>query len=323
MTSTLKDVDLALTRESPYGTRPEPSFSGALSYMRRRYTKDLAGADLAVVGVPYDLATTNRPGTRLGPRGVRQASSILGWDRAWGWDFDPFERIACVDSGDCIFDPGRPESAPDEITAHFRQILDQGVATFAIGGDHFITYPILKAYAEAFGALALVHFDAHSDTWRDESGRIDHGTMFFHAAEQGLVVPEHSVQIGIRTNNDETHGFNLLTADWISENGIAATIERARAVVGDRPVYMTFDIDCLDPAFAPGTGTPVVGGLTSGDARRILRGLAGIDLKGMDLVEVAPPFDVGEITSLAGATLGLDMISIFAARYPERVDPES
>ena len=318
MTSTLKDIDLALTRPSPYGTRAEPSFSGVLSYLRRRYTKSLDGVDIAVVGVPYDLATTNRPGTRLGPRSVRQASSILAWDRVWGWDFDPFERVSCIDYGDCLFDSGRPAGVPDEISDQFRELLAGDIATFAIGGDHFITYPILKAYAEKFGPLALVHFDAHSDTWRDDEGRIDHGTMFFHAAEQGIVLPEQSAQIGIRTNNDETHGFNVLTADWIFEHGIAATIDRVREVVGDRPAYLTFDIDCLDPAFAPGTGTPVCGGLSTAQARQILRGLAGIDLKGMDLVEVAPPFDVGEITSLAGATLGLDMLAVFAARYPER-----
>jgi len=310
--------DLAFTRTSPYGTLSEPTYSGAQSYMRRKYTKDLKDVDVAVVGVPYDLAVTNRPGTRFGPRAIRQASTIMAWDHAWGWKFDPFDRLAVIDHGDCLFDAGRPEGVPDQITAHFRSILAEGVATFALGGDHFITYPILRAYAEKFGPIALIHFDAHSDTWRDETGRIDHGTMFFHAAEQGIVVPENSVQIGIRTNNDETHGFNVLTADWVRHNGIAATIDKTLQTVGDRPCYMTFDIDCLDPAFAPGTGTPVVGGLTSGEAREILRGLAKVDLKGMDLVEVAPTYDVGEITALAGATLGLDMLGIFATRYPDR-----
>ena len=310
--------DFAFTRTSPYGTTAEPTYAGALSFLRRKYTKDLNGADLAVVGVPYDLAVTNRPGTRLGPRSVRQASTIMAWDRAWGWDFDPFDRIAVIDHGDCLFDSGRPAGVPDEITAHFRSILANDVATFAIGGDHFITYPILKAYAEKYGPLALIHFDAHSDTWRDDSGRIDHGTMFFHAANDGIVVAERSVQLGIRTNNDETHGFNILSADWIREHGVSAAIKKTLQVVGDHPCYMTFDIDCLDPAFAPGTGTPVVGGLSSGEARQILRGLPSVKLLGMDLVEVAPAYDIGEITALAGASVGLDMLGIYASQFPER-----
>lgn len=310
--------DQAITRPSPYGTTPEPSYAGILSYMRRRYSKELAGVDVAVVGVPYDLATTNRSGTRLGPRAIRQASSVLAWDRAWGWEFDPFDRLAVVDYGDCLFDSGRPDEAPAEITKCFRKILDSDVATLALGGDHFISYPIIEAYAEKFGPLSLIHFDAHCDTWRDESGRIDHGTMFFHAAERGLVIPEYSAQVGMRTNNDETHGFNVFSADWVRENGVAATIAEIRRIVGERPCYLSFDIDFLDPAFAPGTGTPVIGGPSSGEARAILRGLAGINLKGMDMVEVAPAYDVGEITALAGASLGLDMLSIFASQYPDR-----
>ncbi|MEM7276751.1 MAG: agmatinase [Pseudomonadota bacterium] len=310
--------DFAITRESVYGTQPEPSFAGILSFMRRQYSKSLDGIDLAVVGVPYDLATTNRSGTRSGPRAIRQASSILAWDRVWGWDFDPFDRLAVVDYGDALFDSGRPDKAPDEITECFRQILATDTATLALGGDHFISYPILKAYAEKFGPLSLIHFDAHCDTWRDESGRIDHGTMFFHAANEGIVDPSRSIQMGMRTNNDETHGYTVLSADWLRENGIQTAVERIKACVGDNPCYLTFDIDFLDPAFAPGTGTPVIGGPSSGEARALLRGLSGINLKGMDLVEVAPAYDVGEITALAGASLCMDLISIFAAQYPDR-----
>lgn len=310
--------DLAISRESVYGTQPEPSFAGILSFMRRQYSKALDGIDLAVVGVPYDLATTNRSGTRSGPRAIRQASSILAWDRAWGWDFDPFDRLAVVDYGDALFDSGRPDQAPDEITECFRKILASDTATLALGGDHFVSYPILKAYAEKFGPLSLIHFDAHCDTWRDESGRIDHGTMFFHAAEEGIVDPSRSIQMGMRTNNDETHGYTVLSADWLRENGVQTAIKRIKDCVGDHPCYLTFDIDFLDPAFAPGTGTPVIGGPSSGEARALLRGLAGINLKGMDLVEVAPAYDVGEITALAGASLCMDLIGIFAAQYPDR-----
>ena len=200
------------------------------------------------------------------------------------------------------------------IEAYATRLLASGARMLTMGGDHFITYPLLKAHHAKYGALSLVHFDAHSDTWRDDGPRVDHGTMFFHAAREGLVEPSRSVQIGLRTGNKECHGFNILNADWVHEHGPEAVIERVREVVGDRHAYLTFDIDCLDPCYAPGTGTPVCGGLSSWQARRIVRGLHPIDFVGMDLVEVAPAYDVGEITALAGATLMLDFICLVAAR---------
>src|SRR5207249_5638181 len=186
--------DHAFTAESPYGTVAEPTYSGALSFMRRRYTRDLKGVDVAVTGVPLDLATSNRPGARFGPAAIRKASAQLAWGLPWPWNFSPFDRLAVVDYGDCYFDSGRPEQIPQAIEAHARTILDTGVFMLSLGGDHFISLPLLRAHARAFGPLALVHFDAHSDTWRDEAGRIDHGTMFFHAVQEGLVDPRRSVQ---------------------------------------------------------------------------------------------------------------------------------
>ncbi|MAP12531.1 MAG: agmatinase [Gammaproteobacteria bacterium] len=305
--------DLAFTRESPYGTLGEATFAGALSFCRRRYSKHTADADIAVVGVPFDLATTSRPGARLGPRAVRAASAMIAWCPPFGWGFDPFEDLHVVDFGDVQFDWGHPEGVPEQITAQFSQILATDTATLMIGGDHFATYPVLKAHVEKHGPLALVHFDAHSDTWRDEDERIDHGTMFFHAAQQGLIDVDHSVQVGIRTVNEESHGFEVLDAYRVRADGITRTIQNIRARVGNRPCYLTFDIDCLDPAYAPGTGTPVVGGLSTADAREIIRGLSGLQVRGMDLVEVAPAYDVSEITALAGATIALDLIALFAS----------
>ncbi|MHC8508277.1 MAG: agmatinase [Rhodospirillales bacterium] len=312
-------VDQAFARADPYGTVAEPTYSGALSLFRRRYTKDLKGFDVAAFGVPYDLATTNRSGARLGPRGVRQASVNFSWARPYGWDYDPFDRIAVADYGDLLFDWGRPGGIPDEITRQVTAVLDQGCATLAMGGDHFITYPILRAHAAKHGApLSLIHFDAHSDTWRDEDGRIDHGTMFFHAAQQGIVAPERSIQVGLRTHNDETHGFNIIDAPWVHENGVEASVSRIKEVVGDNLCYLTFDIDCLDPSFAPGTGTPVPGGLTTQQAAAILKGLCGVKLCGMDLVEVAPAYDVSEITALAAADLIQNMLGLYAYNFPAR-----
>jgi agmatinase len=283
--------------------------------MRRKYGRDLAGVDLVVSGVPLDTATTTRPGARFGPRAIRSASTMIAWERPYGMPFDPFDRLAVLDYGDCVFDFGRPESVPGAIQRHAAGIISAGPGLLSLGGDHFVSYPLLKAHAERHGApLSLLHFDAHSDTWSDEDGRIDHGTMFWHAAREGLVDPAHSVQIGLRTTNDDTQGFNVLDAPWVMENGIDAVVTECRRILGDRLVYLTFDIDCLDPAFAPGTGTPVCGGLDTYQASSILRKLAGINVVGMDIVEVAPAYDVGEITALAGATLAMEMVCLYASR---------
>jgi agmatinase len=307
--------DFALHRENLYGTTPETTYAGITSFMRRKYSCDYRGVDVAVSGIPFDTATTNRPGARFGPRSIRAASTIMAWERPYGMSFDPFDRLAVVDSGDCVFDFGRPESVPDAIERHAFEIIDQGPALLSLGGDHFVSFPLLKAHTRKHGKpLSLLHFDAHSDTWHDASRRIDHGTMFYWAAKDGLVDPGHSVQIGLRTSNPDTLGFNVIDAPWVHDNGVAAVIERARAVLGDSPVYLTFDIDCLDPSCAPGTGTPVCGGLTSHQALTILRGLAGINVVGMDVVEVAPQYDVAEITSLAAAHVAMEMLFLYGSR---------
>jgi len=307
--------DYALYRDSLYGTSPEATYAGAVSFMRRKYTRDLKEVDLVVTGVPLDTATTNRPGARFGPRAVRAASTIMAWERPYGMEFDPFDKLAVVDYGDCVFDFGRPELVPAVIEEHASTIIEQGPGLLTLGGDHFVAYPLLQAHAKKFGGpISLLHFDAHSDTWADEDGRIDHGTMFYHAAREGIVDPGTSVQIGLRTQNPDTMGFNILDGPWVQENGVDAVIAETRKILGDRPVYLTFDIDCLDPSFAPGTGTPVCGGLSSYQAMSIIRGLRGINLIGMDLVEVAPAYDIGEITALAGAHMAMEMICVYASR---------
>jgi len=293
-----KDGDHALLRDSLYGTTSEPTYAGALSFMRRKYTRDLKGVDLVVSGVPLDTATTNRPGARFGPRAIRAASTVMAFERPYAMEFDPFDKLAVVDYGDCFFDFGRPETIPSTIEEHAYQIIDEGPGLLSLGGDHFIAYPLIKAHVRKHGApLSLLHFDAHSDS-----------------CKEGIIDPKSSMQIGLRTRNEDTLGFNILDGPWVQEHGIDAVVRETRKVIGDKPVYLTFDIDCLDPSCAPGTGTPVCGGLTTHQAMSIIRGLMGINLVGMDLVEVAPAYDVGEITALAGAHLAMEMICVYASR---------
>lgn len=315
MTTRKASGDNAITRDSLYGTTAEPTYAGITSFMRRKYTRDLTGADVVVTGVPFDTATTNRPGARLGPRAIRNASTIMAWEKMYGMEFDPFDKLAVIDYGDCLFDHGRPQGVPDEIEAHAWHIISQGPGLLTLGGDHFIAYPLIKAHVRKHGGpLSLLHFDAHSDTWADAEGRIDHGTMFYFAAKEGLVDPATSAQIGLRTSNPDTMGFQVLDAPWVHANGIEATVRQTRKILGDKPVYLSFDIDCLDPSYAPGTGTPVCGGLTSHQAIQILRGLQGINIVGMDIVEVAPAYDVAEITSLAATQLAMEMLYLYANR---------
>ena len=219
-----------------------------------------------------------------------------------------------VDCGDLIYPPG--DSAAFSQTLHDRalEIIHSGKALMSFGGDHFISLPLLRAHHEVHGELALIHFDAHTDTYQN-GGEFDHGTMFYRAPREGLIDPSASVQIGIRTEYDASnHEFLVLDADEVHTSGCKAVSDRIVERVAGRKAYLTFDIDCLDPAFAPGTGTPVAGGLSSNAALQILRGLKGLDIVGMDIVEVAPAFDHAEITALAGATLATELLYLQVER---------
>ena len=194
------------------------------------------------------------------------------------------------------------------------ELLRSGKTLLSFGGDHFVTLPLLRAHHAVHGELALIHFDAHTDTY-EQGGEFDHGTMFYRAPREGLIDPACSVQVGIRTEYEPlTHGFAVLDADWVNNQGWVSAVEAIRERVGSRKAYLTFDIDCLDPAFAPGTGTPVAGGLASNTALQILRGLKGLDIVGMDVVEVAPAYDHAEITALAAATLSLELLYLQVER---------
>ncbi|MDT0683724.1 agmatinase [Roseicyclus sp. F158] len=306
-------VDLAFTAENRRGLAFENAFGGALSFLRRRYSKDLDGVDIAVTGVPFDQAVTNRPGARLGPRAIREASTLQPFDPPYGWGIDPLSDLAVVDYGDLAFDYARVSDFPDALQVHAAGIVGAGASMITLGGDHSISLPILRAHAEVHGPLSLVQFDAHSDTWADdESARIDHGTMFYKGIKEGVIDAGSSVQVGIRTVNTDTMGVETIDARRVHEEGAARVAERIRDRVGARPVYLSFDIDALDPAFAPGTGTPVWGGLASWQAAAILRDIAGIHVIGGDIVEVAPPYDPSGATAIAGAHVAMEILCLIA-----------
>jgi agmatinase len=292
----------------------EPTYGGVLSFMRRRFSRDLAGVDMAVWGIPFDAATSNRPGARFGPQAIRRASAIFDGDPQYPFGVDPFATLTVVDYGDCSFDYGLPAEIAAAIETAASIILSGGTQLFTLGGDHFVTYPLLKAHAERYGKLALIQFDAHQDTWHDNGSRIDHGTFVGRAVREGLIDPAASIQIGIRTQAPEDCGIEIVSADAIDRLGTDGIVRKILARVGDRKAYLTFDIDCLDPAFAPGTGTPVAGGLSSREALAILRGLGPVDFVGGDVVEVAPAYDHADITAIAGATVAMYYTGLLAER---------
>jgi agmatinase len=315
--------DDAFRRDELKGTNWEATYAGALSFMRRKYTRDLKGVDIAVTGVPFDQAVSHRSGTRMGPAGIRHASAENAWGPFWPWNFDPFDTLSVVDYGDCFFDWGKKENFPETLEKHAAGIISSGSEMVTLGGDHYISYPLLKAHAKKHGPLALVHFDAHRDVEVDNGGRIDHGTMFGYAVREGLIDPRKSVQIGIRTTfvGETTMGFRIIYADEVHDSTSQQLADIIRNQVGKSKAYLTFDIDCLDPGIAPGTGTPIPGGLTYHQAASVIRKLTDVNFVGMDLVEVSPPYDHAEITSGNAAALIMEYLCLRAWQRGARAAP--
>ena len=305
--------DQAWRREGVYGRHFEPTYGGATSFLRRPYSADLTAADIAVVGVPFDSAVTYRPGCRLGPRAIRAASVQLAELKAFPFGIDPFDTLAVVDHGDIVLNPHDPMTVETDIYHAAKQVIESQTKMLSLGGDHFIAYPLLKAHAEAYGPVALLQFDAHCDTW-PAAGALDHGTMFLRAVEEGLIDVSRSVQVGLRTHNDLDVGIKAITAPEVHQRGIEDVCAEIQDHIGGARTYVSFDIDVLDPAFAPGTGTPVSGGLASWQALSLVRSLGGLDMVGFDLVEVSPPFDHAEITAIAAATIAHDWLAVMAIK---------
>jgi len=297
-----------------------PRYMDIPTFMRTPLITDPDGFDIAIIGVPYDGAVTNRPGARHGPRELRNASSLMRTIHHVT-RVNPYEVCRIGDGGDVRFTRVYEiEPSHDEITSYFAQFHESGVLPLAAGGDHSITFPIMRAIVTD-GPVGLIHIDAHTDTWDEFMGsRYSHGSPFRRGVEEKLLDPQRTVQIGIRGAQTSSEGWDysrnsgmrVIFIEEFNQLGVEAVITEARRIVGDGPTYLSFDIDSLDPVFAPGTGTPEVGGLTSIQAQGLLRGLRGLKLIGADVVEVAPAFDQTGNTALVGATMMYEILCLLA-----------
>jgi len=307
----------------PVDGRKVPRFAGAGSFARLPEIDRVPDYDVAVLGAPFDSGTSYRPGARFGPMAVRQASRHLRPGHHVELDCSPFAAIQVVDAGDVPVTPFSIEEAVQQIAAHAGELLHGGRKVIAVGGDHTIALPMLRSVVRENGPVALVHFDAHLDTWDTYfNATTTHGTIFRRAFEEQLLVEDHSIHVGIRgplygrddVEDDRRFGFRTIRASDIDVLGAAGAIDAITERVDDLPVYLSIDIDVLDPSFAPGTGTPEAGGLSSRELLRVLRGLTGVNLVSADLVEVAPAYDHAEITSLAAATVIFDIVALLGRR---------
>ena len=320
--------DLQLqSRTTPGDAMGKPRYTGLATFMRAPLVERASDVDIAMIGVPYDGAVTNRPGARHGPREIRNMSSLMR-SIHHVTKVNPYDLCRIGDLGDVdmphLFDLN---GVVDDITDFYARVHGAGAAPLTAGGDHMITYPIFRAIA-AERPVGMVHIDAHTDTWDEFLGqKIGHGTPFRRAVEDGLLDPKRTVQIGIRgaQNSDEgwiyslESGMRVIFMEEFTELGVDAVITEARRVVGDGPTYISFDVDGLDPVYAPGTGTPEVGGLTTIEAQKLLRGMRGLDIVGGDVVEVSPPFDPSGNTALVGATMMYEILCVLAEATANRI----
>jgi agmatinase len=314
-----------MTRYEPANSFETPRFSGVRTFMRLPNSQDLENSDAAIVGAPFDTATTFRVGARFGPEGIRSVSHLL---RPYNpsQDVSIFDHLSVIDYGDVSVVPGYIEESYRRIAEGLEPIHRAGVVPIVLGGDHSIALPELRAAAAVHGPLALVQFDAHPDTWDAYFGqKHTHGTPFRRAVEEGLLLPERSIQVGMRGslfdagdwNDARELGFKLISTDEVRETSVLETIARIRERVGNVKAYVSFDVDFVDPAFAPGTGTPEIGGFTSREAQEFVRGLVRLDLVGCDVVEVYPAYDPAHITAFLAANVAYELLSLIAARRRE------
>jgi agmatinase len=304
----------------PVDPRKVPRFAGPSTFARLPRRDEVDRCDVAVVGIPFDSGTTYRPGARFGPMAIRQASRLL---RSYhpGLEVHPYAAQQVADAGDIPVTPFDIGEAIGQIEAVADGLLDEAGHLLALGGDHTIALPLLRVARRRFGPVALLHFDAHLDTWDTYFGAAyTHGSPFRRAWEEGLLLEDGAMHVGIRgplfspgdLEDDERFGFAIVSAMDLEHDGVRGATERVRARLGDAPVYVSVDIDVIDPGLAPGTGTPEAGGLTSREVLGILRGLVGLPIVGADIVEVAPAYDTAEVTSTAAAHVAYELLGLFA-----------
>ena len=309
-----------MTHYEPADSFATPRFSDVRTFMRLPNTRDLANADAAIVGAPFDTGATFRAGARFGPEGIRSASHLL---RRYNPSLDVaiFDHLSVIDYGDVPVVPGYIEESYRRIEQGLEPIHRAGAPPIVLGGDHSIALPELRAAAAVHGPLALVQFDSHPDTWDAYFGeKHTHGTPFRRAVEEELLDTARSIQVGMRGSiydrgdwdDARAMGFDLVPTDEVRELGIPKVIDRIRGRAGDAKVYVSFDVDFVDPAYAPGTGTPEIGGFTSREAQEFVRGLAGLKIVGCDVVEVYPAYDHAQITALLAANMAHEFLSLLA-----------
>jgi len=297
-----------------------PRFAGAATFARLPRIDEVTKADIAVVGIPFDAGTSYRPGARFGPAHIRESSRLL---RPYNpaQDASPFALAQVVDAGDIAVNPFNIELAVQQIEDGVDELLDEGMKLVTLGGDHTIAYPILKSLHKKHGPITVIHFDAHLDTWDTYFGApLTHGTPFRRASEEGFIDLESCLHVGIRgplyadtdLSDDKKLGFEVVTSIDMDKLGVEGVIKRMLARVGDKPVYVSIDVDVLDPAFAPGTGTPEMGGLSSREMLALLRALETVNLVGADIVEVSPQYDSAQITGFAAAHMAYELITLMA-----------
>jgi len=306
----------------PIDASVNPRYSGIATFARLPRIEDVPRADIAVVGIPFDSGVSYRPGTRFGPSHVRESSRLL---RPYNpaQDVSPFAVAQVVDAGDIPVNPFDLAEAVAEVESAAVALGERVQRIVTIGGDHTVALPLLRAVAAKHGPVAVLHFDAHLDTWDTYFGApITHGTPFRRASEEGLIDLTASCHVGTRgplyskqdLEDDERLGFSIVSSEYIEEHGVESAIDRILQRIGDRPLYVSIDIDVLDPAHAPGTGTPEAGGLTSRELLRILRALGEKDIVGADVVEVSPAYDHAQITGIAASHVVYELVSLLAAR---------
>jgi len=306
----------------PVDSSKVPRYAGPATFARLPRLDQVAHADVAVVGVPFDTGVSYRPGARFAPSAVREASRLL---RPYnpGLDVAPFDRVQVADGGDIAVNPFHIGEAIETIEEAAAELQRDGTRLVTIGGDHTIALPLLRAAARIHGPVALLHFDAHLDTWDTYFGEpYTHGTPFRRAVEDGILDTEAISHVGTRgplygkkdLEDDRRLGFGIVTSSDVMRRGVDETVDALRQRIGSRPLYVSIDIDVLDPAHAPGTGTPEAGGMTSRELLEIVRGLRGLNLVGADVVEVAPAYDHADITSVAASHLAYDLVSLLALK---------